>query len=133
RLSKDRPGHDHTRRHQSVDSRSTKNLWRRGGSSLRSTSARCSKHEGIAMINPLPGWAEQMGDLFRSGSVAQFLIHGNIFDVVGIEDSGGRRLLSLKAFLKDVMFESYDVVLEYDRGRGIRLTKGAEDWAEWLK
>ena len=84
------------------------------------------------MIDQLPGWAEQMRDLFRSGSVAQFLIHGNIFDVVGIEHSTGRRL-SLKAFLKDVMFESYDVVLEYDRGRGIRLTKGAEDWGDWLQ
>src|SRR6185295_12601677 len=85
------------------------------------------------MINQLPGWAEQMRDLFKSGSVAQFLIHGNIFDVVPVEQPEGRRLLSLKAFLKDIMFESYDVVLEYDRGRGIRLTKGAEDWGEWLK
>ena len=85
------------------------------------------------MIGQLPGWAEQMRDLFRSGSVTQFLVHGNIFDVVGIENSGGRRQLSLKAFLKEVMFESYDVVLEYDRGRGIRLTKGAEDWGDWLK
>ena len=85
------------------------------------------------MIGQLPGWAEEMRDLFRSGSVSQFLIHGNIFDVVGIEHSAGRRLLSLKAFLKDVMFESYDVVLEYDRGRGIRLTKGAEDWGDWLQ
>ena len=50
-----------------------------------------------------------------------------------MEDARGRRLLSLKAFLKDVMFESYDVVLEYDRGRGIRLTKGGEDWGEWLQ
>ena len=85
------------------------------------------------MIDQLPAWAEQMRDLFRSGSVAQFLIHGNIFDVVPVEQPEGRRLLSLKAFLKDIMFESYDVVLEYDRGRGIRLTKGAEDWGEWLK
>ena len=85
------------------------------------------------MINQLPGWAEQMRDLFRSGSVAQFLIHGNIFDVVAIEDASGRRLLPLKAFLEGVMFESYDVVLEYDRGRGIRPVKGAEDWGEWLK
>src|SRR6185503_10474243 len=85
------------------------------------------------MINQLPGWAEQMRDLFRSGSVAQFLIHGNIFDVVNIEDSAGRKLLSLKAFLKEVMFESYEVVLEYDRGRGIRLAKGAEDWGDWLQ
>ena len=85
------------------------------------------------MIHQLPVWAGQMRDLFRSGSVSQFLIHGNIFDVVGMEDARGRRLLSLKAFLKDVMFESYDVVLEYDRGRGIRLTKGGEDWGEWLQ
>jgi len=85
------------------------------------------------MTNSLPAWAEQMRDLFRSGSVAQFLIHGNVFDVVSTEDETGRRLLSLKAFLNSVMFESYDVVLEYDRGRGIRLTKGTEDWGEWLK
>jgi hypothetical protein len=85
------------------------------------------------MSQQLPGWAEQMRDLFRSGSAAQFLIHGNIFDVVGIEDKGTRRLLSLKAFLREVMFENYDVVLEYDRGRGIRPVKGSEDWGDWLK
>ena len=85
------------------------------------------------MNKQLPGWAEQMRDLFRSGSVAQFLIHGNIFDVVPVEDAAGRRLLSLKVFLESVMFESYDVVLEYDRGRGIRLIQGAEDWGDWLK
>ena len=84
------------------------------------------------MMNQLPSWAEQMRELFRSGSVAQFLIHGNIFDVVGVEDQSGRRLLSVKAFLETVMFESYDVVLEYDRGRGIRLSKGGEDWGDWL-
>ncbi|HEX4998676.1 MAG TPA: AAA family ATPase [Terriglobia bacterium] len=85
------------------------------------------------MSDRLPGWAEQMRDLFKSGSVAQFLIHGNIFDVVSLEHSGNRRLMSVKAFLRDVMFENYEVVIEYDRGRGIRLTKGGEDWGEWLQ
>ena len=85
------------------------------------------------MSQQLPGWAEQMRDLFKSGSAAQFLIHGNIFDVVGIEGKGTRRLLSVKAFLREVMFENYDVVLEYDRGRGIRAVKGSEDWGDWLK
>jgi hypothetical protein len=85
------------------------------------------------MSQQLPGWAEQMRDLFMSGSAAQFLIHGNIFDVVGIEDKGARRLLSPKAFLREVMFANYDVVLEYDRGRGIRPVKGSEDWGDWLK
>ena len=67
-----------------------------------------------------------MRDLFRSGSVAQFLIHGNIFDVVPSADF--KRMLPLKAFLDEVMFESFDVVLHYDRGKGIRATMGAEDY-----
>ena len=85
------------------------------------------------MSHSLPEWAEQMTDLFRSGSVAQFLIHGNIFDVVPTDDASGKRLLSVKAFLESVMFAAYDSVLEYDRGRGIRLLKGGDDWGEWLK
>jgi AAA+ superfamily predicted ATPase len=85
------------------------------------------------MNQELPEWAAQMRDLFRSGSVAQFLIHGNIFDVVPASGPSGRRLLSLKTFLEEVMFEKYDVVLHYDRGKGIRATRGAEDWGEWLK
>jgi hypothetical protein len=70
-----------------------------------------------------------MGDLFRSGSVAQFIIHGNIFDVV---PSGGK-LLPLKRFLEEVMFDGYEVVLTYDRGRGIRAARGGDDWGEWLR
>jgi hypothetical protein len=84
-------------------------------------------------MSKLPVWAEEMRDLFKSGSVAQFLIHGNIFDVVPTEDASGRRLLPLKGFLEAVMFNGYDVVLEYDRGRGIRVIQGGEDWGEWLK
>ncbi len=85
------------------------------------------------MNHELPSWAEEMRDLFRSGSVAQFLLHGNIFDVVPAAGPSGRRLLPLKAFLDEVMFEKYDIVLQYDRGKGVRATRGAEDWGEWLK
>src|SRR3990170_8407979 len=76
----------------------------------------------------LPHWAVEMRDLFRSGSAAQFLIHGNVFDVV----PHGGKLLSLPAFLDAVMFPSYDVVLRYDRSRGVRATRGSEDWGAWL-
>jgi AAA+ superfamily predicted ATPase len=81
----------------------------------------------------LPAWAEEMRDLFKSGSVSQFLLHGNVFDTVitpGVTES---RLLSLSAFLDEVMFEKYEVILHYDRGKGIRATRGADDWGEWLK
>jgi len=80
-------------------------------------------------MTELPRWAVEMRDLFRSGSAAQFLLHGNVFDVL----PGDGRLLSLPAFLEDVMFGSYDVVLRYDRSRGVRATRGGEDWGEWLQ
>ena len=79
-------------------------------------------------MNELPRWAVEMRDLFRAGSAAQFLIHGNVFDVV----PHGGRMLSVPAFLDEVMFGSYDVVLRYDRSRGVRATRGAEDWGNWL-
>ena len=80
------------------------------------------------MSGELPQWATEMRDLFRSGSAAQFLIHGNVFDVV----PAGARMLALPAFLDEVMFASYDVVLRYDRSRGVRATRGGKDWTEWL-
>ena len=79
-------------------------------------------------MNELPRWAVEMRDLFRSGSAAQFLIHGNVFDVV----PHGGRMLSVPAFLDEVMFGTYDVVLRYDRSRGVRAARGGEDWGHWL-
>lgn len=76
----------------------------------------------------LAPWAREMGDLFRSGSCAQFILHGNIFDAV----PHAGRMLSVKDYLKEVMFGSYDLVLYYDRSRGLQAVKGNEDWAKWL-
>ena len=76
----------------------------------------------------MPGWAQEMQDLFRSGSSAQFILHGNIHDIIPVDG----RPLPLQQFLDEVMFEKYDVVLHYDRGRGVRCTKGQRDYAEWL-
>jgi hypothetical protein len=77
----------------------------------------------------LPAWSQEMRDLFKSGSTAQFILHGNIHDVI---PAGGKQL-SVEQFLDDVMFEQYDVVLHYDRGRGIRVTKGVRDYGDWLE
>ena len=78
----------------------------------------------------LPPWAASMRDLFRSGSVAQFILHGNVFDVL---PTAVQPHQPLAQFLDDVMFAQYDVVLHYDRSRGVRPTKGAEDWGKWLR
>ncbi len=89
----------------------------------------------------LPGWAQEMRDLFRSGAISQFILYGNIFDLVPAPAPPvlspvlprPAPLRPLKSFLEEVMFAQFDVVIHYDRGKGIRPTKGAEDFGDWLE
>jgi AAA+ superfamily predicted ATPase len=81
----------------------------------------------------LPKWAEELREQFVSGSVGQFIVYGNIFDVVPYTTPQGNILFpSLKEFLTDAMLASYDIILVYDRGKGIRAPKGDKEWTEWL-
>lgn len=81
----------------------------------------------------IPDWAEEMRRVFRSGTVSQFIIHGNVNDPVGVEENGKRRFLGLRQFIADVMLERFDVVLSYNRGAGIRVVKGLESFVTTLK
>ena len=48
----------------------------------------------------LPAWAEEMRQIFRAGATSQFVLHGNVFDLVPAPDTkGGSRWVSLADFL----------------------------------
>ncbi len=92
-------------------------------------------------VNPLAPWAEEVRQLFRSGSASQFILHGNVHDFVpkkppathdGSSPPEGA-LRSLRGFLTEVMFEPFDVVIHYDRGRGIRVKKGGDHFHRFLE
>ncbi|MDH3525388.1 MAG: AAA family ATPase, partial [Acidobacteriota bacterium] len=88
-------------------------------------------------MSGLPEWAVEMRSVFRAGSSSQFLLHGNVNDLVPAAapagEPGGRRFVSLRGFLTEVMFEPFDVVIHYDRGRGIRVKKGGDHVHGFLK
>ncbi len=86
------------------------------------------------MENFLPSWANEMAEIFKSGSISQFLIYGNTDDWVTYkgEDSSLKRL-SLRDFLSNVMFSPFEVVVAYDRGHGIRSLKGTDLFYTFLK
>ncbi len=79
----------------------------------------------------LPGWAEEMRAIFRAGTTSQFVLHGNVFDLVPAPD--GKEYLPLRQFLTEAMFAPFDVVVQYDRGKGIRVRKGADSFHRFLK
>ncbi len=82
-----------------------------------------------------PEWASEMAEIFKSGSISQFILYGNINDWVSFksEDRNQLQCLSLKDFLSNIMFAPFEVVLTYDRGHGIRTTKGSEIFFNFLK
>jgi hypothetical protein len=70
----------------------------------------------------LPEWAEEMRQVFKAGATSQFVLHGNVFDLVPAPDGkGGSDFVSLSDFLTGTMFQPFDVVVRYDRGRGVRI------------
>jgi SpoVK/Ycf46/Vps4 family AAA+-type ATPase len=86
------------------------------------------------MPRELPSWAKEMREIFRSGTTSQFVIHGNVFDLVPAPDAaGGAEYMSLQRFLTETMFAPFDVVVQYDRGKGIRVRKGGDAFHRFLK
>jgi hypothetical protein len=82
----------------------------------------------------LPAWAEEMRAVFRSGATGQFVLHGNVFDLMPARSANGSRdWISLSRFLTETMFAPFDVVIHYDRGKGIRVRKGADAFHRFLK
>jgi hypothetical protein len=63
-----------------------------------------------------------MRQVFKAGATSQFVLHGNVFDLVPAPDGrGGVDWPSLTAFLAGTMFRPFDVVIRYDRGRGMSI------------
>ena len=81
-----------------------------------------------------PKWATEMAEIFKSGSISQFVLYGNIDDwVISKPQNSELKCNSLKDFLTEVMFAPFEVVLCYDRGHGIRTKKGGEIFFQFLK
>ena len=81
----------------------------------------------------LPPWAEEMRAIFRAATVGQFVISGAVRDLVEhrVDDSSSYHPLG--RYLADVLFEPFETVLFYDRGKGIRIAKGAERFHKYLE
>ena len=80
----------------------------------------------------LPAWATEVIDLYESGASCQFILHGNVDDLLLLTGGDGKtRFVSLPEFLRERLLSRFDVVLGYDLGNGIRVEKGGDRFAEW--
>ncbi len=73
-----------------------------------------------------PDWAEELADLYFSGTTSVFVLHGNVHDLVYCPSGGDGEdaWCDLPEFLATKVFGAWNVVLNYDLGRGLRPLPG---------
>lgn len=67
-----------------------------------------------------------MADLYFSETTSLFILHGNVHDLVGWQGPDGGTYCDLSEFLAAQVFGSWDIVLEYDLGGGLRPMAGTD-------
>jgi AAA+ superfamily predicted ATPase len=74
----------------------------------------------------VPAWADQLADLYFSGTTAAFVLHGNTYDLFRM-DAKAERYGVLAEFLAEQLFGRWSLVLHYDLGRGLRVFAGRDE------
>lgn len=71
------------------------------------------------MLNNYPIWAQEFARKYLSRTINQFILHGNVHDLVPLKSEAGTEFTRLKSFLSDEFFGARDFVIFYDRSSGI--------------
>lgn len=74
-----------------------------------------------------PAWAIELANAYESGAHGQFILYGNVHDRVAV----GNRLVNLSGYLEDDLLASFQIVLTYDLGNGLRIERGGELIEKW--
>lgn len=70
------------------------------------------------MIESYPDWAKELAQKYLSRTVNQFILHGNVHDMVPLKKEASS-FIRLKTFLAEEFFGARDYVVFYDRSSGI--------------
>lgn len=83
-------------------------------------------HDPTAALAHYPPWARDLARRYLAGTINQFVLHGNVRDLVPTEDDAGRpTYVPLRDFLATDLFAGRDLVLFYDRSSGIHFANRA--------
>ena len=71
------------------------------------------------MFDNYPKWSQEFARKYLSRTINTFLLHGNVHDLVSLQNEGETEFHRLKSFLSDEFFGARDYVIFYDRSSGI--------------
>jgi AAA+ superfamily predicted ATPase len=70
-------------------------------------------------MDALPDWARRLSEKYYSRTIAMFVLHGNVHDLVAWKRGDRTEYVPLAKFLNEGLFGRRDLVLAYDRGGGL--------------
>ncbi|PAU93410.1 AAA family ATPase [Aliifodinibius salipaludis] len=76
------------------------------------------------MFDHYPGWAQEFAQKYLSRTINQFILHGNVHDLVPLQRKEQSDFVRLKSFLSEEFFGARDYVIFYDRSSGIYFRDG---------
>jgi len=71
------------------------------------------------MFDHYPQWAREFAQKYLSRTINQFILHGNVHDLVPLKRKEDTDFVRLKSFLSEEFFGARDYVIFYDRSSGI--------------
>ncbi len=97
-------------------------------SDARSAQAPAETEQAAAAsaLDTYPPWARDLARKYLTKTLTQFILYGNVRDLVPGEGEDGRpRYAPLREFLAEDLFAARDVVIFYDRSAGIHFADAA--------
>jgi SpoVK/Ycf46/Vps4 family AAA+-type ATPase len=76
------------------------------------------------MFDHYPSWAQEFAQKYLSRTINQFILHGNVHDLVPLQRKEQTDFVRLKSFLSEEFFGARDYVIFYDRSSGIYFRDG---------
>jgi SpoVK/Ycf46/Vps4 family AAA+-type ATPase len=76
------------------------------------------------MFDHYPSWAREFAQKYLSRTINQFILHGNVHDLVPLQRQEQMDFVRLKSFLSEEFFGARDYVIFYDRSSGIYFRDG---------
>jgi ATP-dependent 26S proteasome regulatory subunit len=96
-----------------------------------SNAAASENQRPSAWTAPLPTWARKLVTCYESGAASQFILFGNVGDRMMLPVGSHSELGDVQDFLFRVLLDSFDVILSYDPGNGVRVEKGDKVFTTW--
>ncbi len=76
--------------------------------------------ESVTRKLTVPNWVQAIKRKYISQNVSQFIVHGNINEIIEVKENDVPKYMKVRDFLNEEMFRYNDIVVYYDRASGIR-------------